>query len=57
MGEPVLYPHDDGSMHAVAMVYDGSAGHSKEVARGPVASVRFPLLPYGFHGSPLPRTA
>lgn len=64
MGEPVLFPHDDGSVHAVAMVYDGTAGHSTlcvfdahNLTRGPIASARFPLLPYGFHGWPRPRSA
>jgi carotenoid cleavage dioxygenase-like enzyme len=61
VGEPVFAPRpgardlDDGWV--VAVVYDGEARESRfcvfdagGISRGPIAVVRLPLQPYGFHG-------
>jgi carotenoid cleavage dioxygenase-like enzyme len=60
VGEPVFAPKpgagpDDGWV--IHLVYDGALRETQlvvldaaDLKRGPVASARFPLLPYGFHG-------
>jgi carotenoid cleavage dioxygenase-like enzyme len=68
MGEPVFF-HTPGAAredegYVVANVYDGAAEQTTlcvfdadKIHDGPVASVPFKLLPYGFHGWPEERRA